>query len=450
MGKRHDVIVIGGGISACAAALEARRLRMAVLVVEPRPRPDQTTQLVGLDFHALRAVTRRLLRRPGDREARVGERAAAALAGLLRDQRQQAERLGVAFSAGDARVVAPDAVQIADEAPEQADILMIATGTRARRCARFPLSRVVCDTDGMLAAPSVPRSALILGGEVLGCELACLFAALGASVTLVDRRARLLRFADREILEVLHARMQELGIAVVLEEEVEALEEQEGSGEPHAVVRLASGRIEKCDRVVLLGGRQPNLEGLGVEQLGVACDAGGFVCTDEYFRSSTPGVYAVGDVIGAAGQVASVAYQARTALLHARGDARTPDEHLPMGIHTIPEVAMVGLTEEACRLLDVPCLTGVARYADTLSGQLLGTPADLLKLVFAQEDRRLLGVHWIGGGAIELVHLGAQWLRQGATADALANAPFSPLSLTELYRTAALNAVQECEYPNQS
>jgi NAD(P) transhydrogenase len=447
MEARRDVIVIGRGLSACAAALEARRLEMDVVVVEPPSCASELSQPLGLDFHALREVARRLLQCGAERDGAqgLGERAVAAGAALLAGERRRAEACGVAFAAGDARIVAADAVEVGAGARLHAGILIIATGTRARRSPRVPLSRVVCDTDGVLAGPVAPRSALILGGEVLGCELACLFATQGTSVTLVDRRARLLRFADREVLEVLHMRMRELGIAVVLEEEVESLEVQEESREPHAVVRLASGRVEKCDRVVLLGGRQPNLEGLGLEALGVACDAGGFVSTDEYFQSSQPGIYAVGDVIGSAGQVASVAYQARTALLHGRGEQRIPDEHLPMGIHTIPEVAMVGFTEEACRLLGLSCLAGVARYGDTLAGQLVGAREDLLKLVFARDDRRLLGVHWIGHGAIELVHLGALWLRQGATADDLANAPFSPLSLAELYRTAALDAVRELD-----
>ena len=443
MARSQDVIVVGGDLTGYTAALEARRLGLGVLLVEPLA--DAAVDGVEPpDLHALREVARRIIHRqgPARRGTRpLGDTALAVLRVLRKDVRQRALAGGVRIANGQVSLESPTTAVLAEGERHEARTLLLATGTRARPSTRFPIGGVVCSPEGALAAPGSPRSVLVVGAEMLGCEIACMLASTGASVTLLDRRSRLLRFADRSLLEVLHHRMRELGISVVLEEEICALELCEGGSEPHAVVRLGSGRMEHCDRVVVAGGRSGRTDGLGLDRIGVELDGSGRLVTDEYFQSSCAGVYGVGDVVGGSGDTLSVAYQARTALRHALGEQWTPEEHTPLVIHTLPELAMVGFTDEACRLLEVPCVTGVARYGETPGGSLGGHPDDLVKLVFSRSDLRLLGVHWLGKGAVEMTHLGAVWLRQAATARALADAPFAPFSLAELYRTAALDAI---------
>ena len=451
----HAVIVIGAGAAGCAAALEASRLGLDVLVVDPAPVPGAGTLARGtipaavLREAIVQTIATRRLRQRSEPTAPLrldsselrGARERV-LRGHLSEMNRRLASHGVRFERGRASLRSPSEVFVERHGVRRAKFIVIATGTRSRRPASFPFDgRVVCDDESVLRLEGVPRNLVIVGAEVVGCEFACLFAALGANVTLVERRRRLLRCADREILELLHRSMQRLGIVVALEEEIQRLEIEQ-AGEPHAVVTLGSGRVEKCDRLLVLAGREPEVGALGLDRVDVATDAHGFIQVDEHFQTSQPGVYAVGDVVGYPFRAGTGVHQARAAMLYAAGrDAPEPNEP-PIAIHTFPEISIAGLIEEAARRLDVCYGIGIARFHETLRGRIRAETGGLLKMLFRRDDRRLLGVQIIGEGATELVHLGAAWLESGATLDQIANSVFNYPSLAEAYRVAALDGLR--------
>ncbi len=451
---RYGAIVIGAGPGGCSAALQAARLGLEVLLVDPAPVPGAESGVPGMLAAALlrdAAVqeSRRLRARGAARDpsALKGDRVAltaryrALLEQHLRESRRRLEEAGVELEQGRAALRASGEVEIEGRGLFAADHVVIATGSRPRHPARFPFDhRVVCDGDSVLQMGEPwPRHVVIVGAEVVGCEFACLFAALGASVTLVDRRRRLLRCADPEILEVLHREMQELGVVVALEEEVEQLDVSLGGGEPHAVVRLGSGRSEVCDRVLVVAGREASVDAAALSGIGIEVDSQGFVVVDEFFQTTRPAVYAIGDVVGAPLRASVAPHHARSALLHAVG-REPPQSECPMTAYTIPELAVVGLIEEALKRLDVPYGVGHARFGELLRGQIDGDDRGLIKLTYARDDRRLLGVQIVGRDATELIHAGAMLIQAGGTIDQLIDQVFTHPSLSEAYRAAACDA----------
>jgi NAD(P) transhydrogenase len=437
-GVRHGVIVIGGGPAGTQAALEAARLGLGVLLADPAAQP-------GADSGVRNVLTAAVLRaaahgaRPQLHE--LIARRDAALARELAVNPERLARAGVRVVRGRAVLRGAGEVAIEGHGVHRAEQVVLATGSRARRPARFPFDdRVVCDADSILRLEGgLPRSLVIVGAEVAGCEFACSFAALGANVTLVERRRRLLRCADPEILDLLHREMQALGVVVALEEEVEAVDVATAKGEPHAVVRLGSGRSEVCDRLLVLAGREGAVDPAALSAAGVELDVQGFVVVDEFFQTTRPGVYAIGDVTGPPLRAGVAPHQARSAIFHAAG-REPPNAEFPMTVHTQPELAVVGMIEEALKRLDLRYGVGRAEFSPLQRGELGGGARGLVKLTFALENRRLLGVQIVGHGATELIHLGAMVIQAGGTVDQLVDHVYAHPSLSEAYRAAALDA----------
>jgi NAD(P) transhydrogenase len=435
---RHGVIVIGGGPAGTEAALEAARLVFGVLLADPAPDPGARSGLASI---VTAAVLRAAAHGARPDLAELIERRDAALARELADRRARLARAGVRVLSGRAALRADGEVAVEGHGVHRGEQVVIATGSRARRPARFSFDdRVVCDAGTILGLEGgLPRSLVIVGAEVAGCEFACLFAALGANVTLVERRRRLLRCADPEILEVLHREMQALGVVVALEEEIEGIELANAGGEPHAVVRLGSGRSEVCDRLLVLAGREGAVDPAELAAAGIELDAQRFVVVDEFFQTTRPGVYAIGDVVGPPLHAGVAPHHARSAIFHAAG-REPPNAECPMTLHTRPELAVVGMIEEALKRLDLRYGVGRAEFSPLQRGELGGGACGLLKLTFAREDRRLLGVQIVGPGAAELIQLGAMTIQTGGTVDQLAEHVYAHPSLSEAYRAAAVDA----------
>ena len=455
----HDAIVIGSGAGGRAAALEAAEQGLDVLLVD-----DGSLSMSGflrreaLTLHLLRELAVRRLRSGSEddrpkTEPRLHWRAltrrakelARAQARLLRKRLDDA---GVRVEPGPARLLSPTRLRIGPGCEREAAILVLASSCRPRRPARFGFDdRVICDNWSVCRLDRVPRNLLVVGAEDVGCELACLFAALGANVTLLDRRRQMLRYVDRDAAEILHAEMRRLGIEVVLAEKLLEVE-LDTTGEPYALVRLESGRVDRWARVLVAAGRVPNVESLQLDRAGVATDPQGFILTDEFLATSQAGIYAAGEAVASAAGRIDAPQQGRSAVRHALGldDASTSD--WPIAIHAIPEIAMVGLTEEMCQRLDVPHVVGTVRFEDMLYGRILGERWGMLKILVAQQDHRLLGVHIVGSHARELVQIGAAALRREEPVEVLAGEAFTSPSLSEAYRLAALCCLQRL--PQQS
>jgi NAD(P) transhydrogenase len=446
---RYGVIVIGGGPAGTRTALEAAAVGRQVLLVDTAARPGAVSGLSTI-------VTTSLLR-SATRGPRPGAGELAPLVGKLRvaldEELAASERrlavAGVQVLRGRAVLCPSNEVFVHGHGTVAASQVVLATGSRPRRPRCFSFDdRLICDEDSILSlANGLPHSLVIVGADVTGCEFACLFAALGANVTLVERRRRLLRCADPEILEVLHGEMQRLGVVVSLEEEICGVEVTYDRLEPHALVRLGSGRSEVCDRLLVLAGREGAVDAVACRALGIDLDEHGFVVVDESFRSTRPGVYAVGDVVGPPFRAGFAPYQARTAIFDAVG-REPPKCEWPMTAHTLPELAVVGLIEDALKRLDVPYAVGRAHFSALQRADLDGGTRGLLKLACARDGRRLLGVQIIGPGAGELIHLGATMIHAGGTIDQLIDQVYSHPSLSEAYRDAALDAAADVERPH--
>lgn len=325
-----------------------------------------------------------------------------------------------------------------------ADFILIGTGSHPHRPESIPFDeKVIYDSDTILRLDAVPGSLTVLGGGTIGCEYACLFAALGVEVVLVDPHPHLLPFLDGEIAESLLRRMKRLGIEFLLEEETATVEIVEG----RVRSTLKSGNVVETEKLLYAAGRSGSSTGLGLEALGIVLGPRGHIQVNEDYQTAVPHVYAVGDVIGFPSLASTSMEQGRIAVGHAfqRADTRRLDCLLPYGLYTIPEVSMAGATEERLRKDGTPYQVGRASYADNARGQIIGDTEGLLKLLFSPDDGKLLGVHMIGESATELVHIGTICLHLGGTIDCFRHAVFNFPTLADAYKQAALDGCQRRE-----
>jgi NAD(P) transhydrogenase len=280
----------------------------------------------------------------------------------------------------------------------------------------------------------------VVGGGVIGIEYASMFAALGVEVTVIEKRDRPLEFLDAEIVDEMIHQMRNRNVTFRLGETVETLEASEGPP-PRAVIHLQSGKRIVSDVVLFSVGRIGATDSLNLEAVGLVSDERGRLRVDDAFRTEVPHIYAAGDVIGYPSLAATSSEQGRIAACHAFGVSAGPmSSHFPIGIYSIPEISMVGVTEHDLTERRIPYETGVARYREIARGQILGDDTGLLKMLFQREDRRLLGVHAIGTGATELIHIGQAVLGLGGGLDYFMDTIFNYPTLAECYKVAALDA----------
>jgi NAD(P) transhydrogenase len=315
---------------------------------------------------------------------------------------------------------------------------VIATGSRPARPAAIEFDEEsIIDSDGILNLAHIPQSLVVVGAGVIGVEYASMFAAVGTKVTVIDARRELLPFCDSEIVRALQLSLRDLGVVFRLGETVEAVERHESG----ALIILKSGKRIVGETVLYSAGRQGATAGLGLEAIGVESDARGQIHVDELYRTSVEGIYAVGDVIGFPALAATAMEQGRIAALAALGrPAEAMADSLPIGIYSIPEISFVGRTEEELTEAGVPYEVGISRYRELARGQILGDRHGMLKLLVSLDDRTLLGVHVLGTGATELVHIGQVAMGNGATIDYLVGTVFNYPTLAEAYKVAALDA----------
>lgn len=321
-----------------------------------------------------------------------------------------------------------------------ADVFLIATGSRPHRPPEIPFDdKFIFDSDTILEMDRIPASLVVIGGGVIGCEYASIFAALGVQAALVDARERLLPFLDAEISERLRGRLAEIGVQFFLQERLEQLERTEAG----VRVRLQSGRVVDAETALFAAGRRAAVDGLGLEKVGLGVNKRGYLEVNESYQTAVPHIYAAGDVIGFPALASTSMEQGRVAVCHAFGFQykKRLAHMLPMGIYTIPEVSSVGETEQSCAEQGIRYEVGRARYANNARGQIAGDMSGLLKLVFRREDRQLLGVHIIGEGATELIHLGMMALESGAKIDSFIELVFNYPTLSEAYKYAAYDGL---------
>lgn len=321
------------------------------------------------------------------------------------------------------------------------EFILVATGSRPHRPAHIPFDgQHVYDSDNILELDVLPESLLVIGAGVIGCEYATMFAALGVKVTLLEARERLLAFIDEDVVATLIGGLRELDIDLRLGACVEAMRIRDGGVE----ATLADGTAVCTDRVLVAAGRSGNTDALGLEAIGVQPGRRGRLEVDEHYRTACHSVLAAGDVLGFPALASASMDQGRLAVCHAFGfDYRNANlaRTIPMGIYTIPELSMVGETEQALRARGEDVEVGIALFSSSARGRINGATSGLVKLVFRPSDKKLLGVHIVGENAAELVHIGATALQLSATIDVFIDAVFNHPTLSEAYKYAAYDGL---------
>ena len=327
--------------------------------------------------------------------------------------------------------------------PITTDKVVVAVGTSAARPDWTNVDgKHILLSDDILNLPELPRSLAIIGGGVIGLEYGSIFATLGIRVTLIERDPRLLDFVDSELIDTLVYHLRQKRVTLRLNEEVTWMEPFDDERGAHVRIRLVSGKQIVSDAALYSIGRTGATETLGLETVGLEADGRGRLSVNETYQTSVPNIYAVGDVIGFPNLASTSAEQGRLASCHAFGlPSKSVPGLFPYGIYTIPEISMVGRTEEELTEDVVPYEVGRAQYREIARGQIIGDDSGLLKLLFHAHTRELLGVHIIGEGASELVHIGQAVLAFGGTVDYFVDAVFNYPTLAECYKTAALDGI---------
>jgi len=320
-----------------------------------------------------------------------------------------------------------------------ADHIVLAVGTQPTRPdgVEFDGASVI-DSDGLLSMRSIPASLVVVGAGVIGLEYASMLAALGTKVTLVEKRDGMLDFCDEEIVESLRHHLRDNGVVFRFGESVVAVE-RHGT---ETITHLASGKRIAAEAVFYSAGRHGATAELDLDKAGLTTDERGRIAVDGEFRTAVPHIFAVGDVIGFPSLAATSMEQGRLAARHAFGEPCPPESGmlLPFGIYAIPEISFVGENEGQLTQQGIPYEIGISRYRELARGQILGDSHGMLKLLVHADDGRLLGVHVIGTGATELVHIGQAVMGFGGGIDYLVDTVFNYPTLAESYKVAALDA----------
>lgn len=322
----------------------------------------------------------------------------------------------------------------------QGEVILIATGSRPHRTKEIPYDdRLLFDSDSILTMERIPQTMIVVGGGVIGCEYASIFAALGVRVALADGRDRLLPFLDAEIAERLRAKLEKLGVQFYLGERVAKTESTNSA----VHLTLSSGKSLDADTALFTAGRRGNIDDLKLANAGVDVNDRGLIHVKEHYETSAAGVYAAGDVIGFPALASTSMEQGRLAVCHAFGFKykQRLASTMPIGIYTIPEISAVGETGETCREKQIPFAVGRAHYENNARGIIIGDMSGMLKLVFRRDDKKLIGVHIIGENATELVHIGSTVIEMGGTLDTLIELVFNYPTLSEMYKYAAYDGL---------
>ena len=325
-----------------------------------------------------------------------------------------------------------------------AEFVLIGCGTRPARAEGIPFDhKRVNDADQLLEhiKGEVIRTSIVVGAGVIGLEYASMMAALGIEVTLIDARDELLDFVDREMIDALTYHLRNHNVTFRLGEEVVSIATE---GDEAVVAHLESGKTVRAEGLLYAVGRQPNTDRLDLEAAGLTSDRRGRLEVNEHFQTSVPHIYAAGDVIGFPALASTSMEQGRLAACHMFGVAcRHAPELLPYGIYTIPEISMVGGTEEQLTEKKVPYEVGLSRFDELAKAQIIGDQVGLLKLIFHTESLQVLGVHIIGDGASELIHIGQSVMAHGGSVETLRDTVFNYPTLAEAYKVAAFDGLNK-------
>jgi len=458
--SEYDFVVIGSGPAGQKGAIAAAKARKRVAII------DRAVMIGGVSVHtgtipsktvreaifqltgfAVKALYGNGSRSRGDISVQdVASRVNAIVARETEVIRAQLKRNGIAIHQGIAHFLDPHTVEVQGDGEGtsvKAGKILIACGTRPAHSPEIPFdNHRIVDTDHLADLGGLPKEIIVVGAGVVGLEYASFMAALGADVTLIDQRPVVLEFVDRQIVEALSYHLRQLGITFRLGEKVTHVGVDPVRDRVFA--ELESGKKVQGDALVYAVGRQANGDQLHLEAAGLAADSRGKLKVNQFFQTDVPHIYAAGDVIGFPALASTSMEQGRLAACHMFG---IPFEHIPdlfpYGIYTIPEVSMIGQTEETLTSDKIPYEVGIAKYSELAKSLMLGDEAGMLKLLFHPETHKLLGVHALGQRATEIIHIGQAVLFYGGSVEYFRDMVFNYPTLAEAYKVAALDGLNK-------
>ncbi|MGA8037231.1 MAG: Si-specific NAD(P)(+) transhydrogenase [Candidatus Acidiferrales bacterium] len=458
--SQYDLIVIGSGPAGQKGAIAAAKVRKKVAVV------DRTTMIGGVCVHTgtipSKSVREAIFQLTGNavkafygdhyrgkNDITVQDLAFRVRATIARETeviRAQLKRNGVQIYQGTAKFVDPHTIEVQGEnerAILRGEHILVACGTRPARNPDIPFDdKRIVDADRLTSMDGLPREIIVVGAGVVGLEYTSFLATLGTEVTLIDQRPTLLDFVDREIMESLAYHLRQNNTVFRLGEKVTRVGIDPNRDRVFA--ELESGKKIQADALLYAVGRQANGDQLGIEAAGITPDSRGKLKVNEHYQTEVPHIYAAGDIIGFPALASTSMEQGRLASCHMFG---LPAEHMPelfpFGIYTIPEISMVGETEETLTARKAPYEIGVAKYNELAKSMMLGDESGMLKLLFDRNTKKLLGVHAIGQRATEIIHIGQAVLYYGGTIQYFRDTVFNYPTLAEAYKVAALDGMNK-------
>ena len=456
----YDLIVVGSGPAGQKAAICAAKLRKKVALIERK----RTIGGVCVNTGTIPSKVFReaILYLSGLRQRAFYGRSYAVKDNIVMQDlvfradmvmvreieviKAQLRRNRVTVFEGNARFLDLHTMEVANEDGYtllRGDNFVIACGTRPAHDAQIPIDgKRIFDSDQVHELQELPRELIVVGAGIIGLEYASMFAALGVKVTLLDQRPTLLDFVDREVIESLCFQLRQLGTVFRLGERVVSVGFD--ADRDRVFAKLESGKTVQGGALLYAVGRQANSDQLNLEAIGLAPDGRGKLIVNENYQTAIPHIYAAGDVIGFPALASTSMEQGRLASSHIFGTvANIPPNLIPYGIYTIPEISMVGATEEQLTRDKIPYETGIARYAELAKAQMLGDDQGFLKLIFDPSTLKILGVHVIGERAVEIVHIGQAVLALGGTIEYFRDTVFNYPTLAEAFKVAALDGLNK-------
>ena len=458
----YDLIVIGSGPAGQRAAIQAAKLNKRVAIAERKTVVGGVCINVGtIPSKTLREAVLYLsgYRLRGIYGASYTVKEKITMSDLLyrvdyvirheiEVTRHQLIRNRIDLFAAEASLLTPNTVRLSfldDNATRDVTTanIIIAVGTTATCDDHIPFNgHTIFTSDDVPTLETLPRTLAIVGAGVIGLEYACIFAALGVRVTLIDQRNRLLSFVDEEIMDALAYHLRENRATLRLGESVKSIEPFRDEHGERVKISLESGKQIITEKALYSIGRTGATSLLHLEEIGLNADNRGRLTVNEHYQTQVPNIYAVGEVIGFPSLASTSMEQGRVAACHAFGvETKSFTELFPYGIYTIPEISTCGPNEEELTAQGIPYEIGKAQYKEIARGQIIGDQTGLLKLIFHLETRQLLSVHIIGEGASELIHIGQTVMAFGGKIDYFINTVFNYPTLAECYKVAAFDGI---------
>ncbi|MCZ6873182.1 MAG: Si-specific NAD(P)(+) transhydrogenase [bacterium] len=460
----YDIVIVGSGPAGQKAAIQGAKAQQRVLIIEQARHvggacvrhgtiPSKTLRESAFSLYRLRQLCLDGLQfdiSPDLKVAHLMARLDQVVQAHQHYMTEQLRRNGIEHLHGKARFIAPHDLEIlslhGNRRQVSGNIIIVATGSRPRTPPDVPVDHQhILDSDSILSMLYVPDSLTILGAGVIASEYASIFSLLGSKVTLIDQAPSPLNFIDPELTACFVRCFEANGGRFLGQRQIDHVR---WNGSTNVETKLQDGTVIESDKLLCALGRLANTENLNLTAAGLQLTERGYLAVDAHCRTSVPHIYAAGDVIGPPALASFSMEQGRRAVCHALNiPLNSPPELIPTGVYTVPEISCIGLSEQQAVERFGAALIGRAYFSELARGQIIGETDGILKLVTDPQGKRLLGIHIVGSGATELIHVGQMGLLAGCDIDTFVDDIFNFPTLAEAYRIAALDIVKQRPVP---